>query len=39
MWELLYALARVVSILLVIAGFGLVTWYAWPHPPDDLPED
>ena len=29
MWDLLLAFAQVLSVVLLIAGFGLATWYTW----------
>ena len=39
MWDLLLALAQIVSVLLVVAGFGLVTWYRWWHSTEQPPDD
>jgi hypothetical protein len=39
MEELLFALAQVVSVLLLVAGFVLVTWHGWSGPSDDQPDD
>lgn len=39
MWEFLYAVAQLVSVLLLIAGFGLVAWYGGWHWPDDRGDD
>jgi hypothetical protein len=29
MGDLLYALAQVISVLLLVAGFVLISWYGW----------
>jgi hypothetical protein len=39
MWDLLFALAQVFSILLVVAGFVLATWYGWTRSLDDSGDD
>jgi len=39
MWDLLLALAQVLSVVVVIAGFGLVTWYTWSGPSDERNDD
>ena len=39
MWDLLLAFAQTVSVLLVVAGFGLVTWYGWSHSREDPPDE
>lgn len=39
MWDLLVALAQVVSALALIAGFGLIGWYAWFRSLDDRLDD
>jgi hypothetical protein len=39
MWELLFALAQVVSVLALVAGFGLISWHAWSRSFDDSLDD
>ncbi len=39
MWEVLVALAQVLSVVFVIAGFGLVTWHTWSGPSDEQHDD
>jgi hypothetical protein len=39
MWDLLFALAQVFSILFVVAGFVLATWYGWTRSLDDSSDD
>ncbi|MGH8665729.1 MAG: hypothetical protein ACREUX_15815 [Burkholderiales bacterium] len=39
MWDLLFALAQVVSVLGLIAGFALISWYAWSRSMDDRLDD
>lgn len=39
MWDILFALAQLLSFGLVIAGFVLVTWYGWSRSSDDPADD
>jgi hypothetical protein len=39
MWDLLFALAQVVSVLVLVAGFLLINWYAWSRYRDDRLDD
>jgi hypothetical protein len=39
MFDLLYAFAQVLSLCALVAGFGLISWYAWMHNEDDRPDD
>jgi hypothetical protein len=39
MWDLLFALAQVVSVLVLVAGFLLINWYAWSRYGDDRLDD
>ena len=38
MWEMLIAAAQVLSVVFVIAGFGIATWYSLTRS-DDPGED
>ena len=38
-WDLLIALAQVLSVVFVIAGFGLVTWHSWSGSSDERRDD
>jgi hypothetical protein len=39
MWDLLLALAQVMSVLALVAGFGLASWYGWSRSWDDRGDD
>ena len=35
MWDLLFALAQVLSILFIVAGFGLIMWHSLTRSQDE----
>ena len=35
MWDLLFAFAQLLSILFVVAGFGLIVWYSLTRSRDE----
>lgn len=39
MWDLLFALAQVASVLVLVAGFLMITWYGWSRYWDDRLDD
>jgi hypothetical protein len=39
MWDLLFALAQVLSILFIVAGFGLITWHTLTRSQDEHTEE
>jgi hypothetical protein len=39
MWDLLFALAQVACVLALVAGFGLISWYAWSRSAEDRFDD
>ena len=39
MLDLVVAAVQLLSIVFVIAGFGLVTWYGWTRSSDDQGDD
>lgn len=39
MGDLLFALAQVISVLLLIGGFVVITWYGWFRPTEDRQDD
>lgn len=35
MWDLLFAFVQLLSLVLLVAGFALASWYSWSRFRDD----